>query len=111
LNKNVGKNADFYGDILPKMKQLATDGMRSTYSILDPQRKEHNFELFGLDFMLDEDLNVYLIEVNTNPCLETSCPILTKVITGVIENLFKICVDPIFQPPSDWHPQRKFLLG
>jgi tubulin monoglycylase TTLL3/8 len=52
--------------------------------MLDPERKEHNFELFGLDFMLDESFNVFLIEVNTNPCLETSCPLLTKIITPLV---------------------------
>ena len=30
------------------------------------------FELFGYDFLIDEDLGVWLIEVNTNPCLEES---------------------------------------
>jgi tubulin--tyrosine ligase len=39
--------------------------------------------------MLDEDMNVYLIEVNTNPCLETSCPLLGRLIAGVVENMFK----------------------
>ena len=34
------------------------------------------FELLGFDFMLDSDLNVYLIEVNTNPCLDTPCMLL-----------------------------------
>ena len=28
-----------------------------------------SFELFGYDFMLDEDLNPWLIEVNTNPSI------------------------------------------
>jgi len=32
--------------------------------------------VFGLDFMIDEDFKVWLIEVNTNPCLELSCGIL-----------------------------------
>ena len=42
-----------------------------------PFIKHNQFELFGYDFMIDEDLKVYLIEVNTNPCLETaSCPLL-----------------------------------
>ena len=39
--------------------------------------------------MLDEQLNVYLIEVNTNPALDTSCPLLTKIITPLVENIFK----------------------
>jgi D-alanine-D-alanine ligase-like ATP-grasp enzyme len=30
------------------------------------------FELFGYDFIIDGDFGVWLIEVNTNPCLEES---------------------------------------
>ena len=37
--------------------------------MLDLNRKESNFELLGLDFMIDENFNPWLIEVNTNPCL------------------------------------------
>jgi D-alanine-D-alanine ligase-like ATP-grasp enzyme len=33
-------------------------------------------EIFGFDFFLDELFNVYLIEVNTNPCIEESSPLL-----------------------------------
>lgn len=100
------------------MKELATDSIRSTYSMLDPDRREHNFELFGLDFMLDENLNVYIIEVNTNPCLETSCPLLTKIITPLVENVFKykcvlfrLCLDPLFPPPYEWPCQKKYSMG
>ena len=60
---------NFYEEILPNMKRLATDAIRATYSIIEPNRRENNFELFGLDFMLDENMKVYLIECNTNPCL------------------------------------------
>lgn len=35
------------------MKEFATEAVRSTYSILDPNRRNHNFELLGLDFMID----------------------------------------------------------
>jgi D-alanine-D-alanine ligase-like ATP-grasp enzyme len=30
----------------------------------------------GYDFIMDEKLNTYLIEVNTNPCLEESNSLL-----------------------------------
>ena len=31
--------------------------------------RNFSFELFGLDFMIDEDMDVKLIEINCNPCL------------------------------------------
>lgn len=31
----------------------------------------NGYEVFGFDFMLDSDMKLYLIECNTNPCLET----------------------------------------
>lgn len=71
------------------MKEIATDSIRATYMLLSPHRYEHNFELFGLDFMIDEDMNVSLIEVNTNPCLEICCPILSRLLSNLIENVFK----------------------
>lgn len=30
--------------------------------------------------MIDRDFKVWLIEINTNPCLETSSPILSRLI-------------------------------
>lgn len=56
-------------------------------------------------------MKVYLIEVNTNPCLETSCPLLMKIVSNLIENTFKICVDPFFPPPMEWPGSKKFQMG
>jgi D-alanine-D-alanine ligase-like ATP-grasp enzyme len=38
------------------------------------------FELFGYDFMIDENKKVWLIEVNTNPCIEESSQLLKGLI-------------------------------
>lgn len=46
--------------------------------------------------MLDKDMNVYLIEVNSNPCLELAGPYLTELLPNVIENMLQVAVDPIF---------------
>ena len=50
------------------MKQMALDSVRATYDKLKKTDKQV-FEIFGLDFMIDEDFKPWLIEVNTNPCL------------------------------------------
>jgi hypothetical protein len=50
--------------------------------------------------MIDEQFNPVLIEVNTNPCLEFACPLLTNIITELIENTMRVAVDSEFPPPS-----------
>ena len=37
------------------MKDIARTAVEATYGLLDPNRKQHNFELIGLDFMIDEN--------------------------------------------------------
>ena len=62
--------------------------------------------MFVYDFMIDEDLNVILIEVNTNPCLDTSpCPLLNRLITQVLDQTFKIAVDPFFRGKESLYGQ------
>ena len=48
--------------------------------------------------MIDDDMKVYLIEVNTNPCLDTSpCPLLHRLITQILDQTFKVAVDPFLR--------------
>ena len=77
---------------------MITDSFRAVYTKLDANKREHTFEIFGYDFMIDEDFKVYLIEVNTNPCLALSCPLLARIISEMLDNSFRIAVDPLFQP-------------
>jgi len=51
--------------------------------------------------MIDDDFATWLIEVNTNPCLELSSPLLARIIPNMVENALKIAVDPLFPPPKD----------
>ena len=39
--------------------------------------------------MIDEDLNTWMIEVNTNPCFELSSPYLARLIPAMVENALK----------------------
>ena len=51
------------------IKKIATDVMRACSGGIDPEKLQNNFEVFGMDFMIDSEYNVWLIEVNSNPCL------------------------------------------
>jgi len=73
--------------------------MKAVSRKMDSNRRYNSFEIFGYDFMIDEDMRPWLIEVNTNPCLELTSPYIARLIPAMVENSIKIAVDPIFPPP------------
>lgn len=66
---------------------------------LDPNKRNGCFELFGYDFMVDNDLSVWLIEVNTNPCLDESSSILRGILPRMIDDCLKLTIDKDFPSP------------
>jgi len=56
--------------------------------------RKNSFEFIGYDFMVDEDLKVWLIEVNSSPSMDTkSQPVLQRLCKSVLHDLAKIVVD------------------
>ena len=58
--------------------------------------KAKQFEIFGFDFMIDESKHFWIIEVNTNPCLELSCSWLAQIIPRMLNDAFKLTLDRVF---------------
>jgi len=58
--------------------------------------RKFTFELVGYDFIIDEDLGVYMIEVNTNPCIEESSSLLKVLIPRMLDDMFKLTLDTVF---------------
>ena len=56
-------------------------------------------ELFGYDFVVDEQLRVWLIECNCSPSLEHSTPVTAAMVTAVIHDLVKVCLSNMFVSP------------
>ena len=86
-------------DLFPQLERLVTDSFRAVYRKIDPDRNLNGFVIFGYDFMIDENFKVYMIEVNTNPSLEICCPLLARIIPELLDNSFRIALDPVYQPP------------
>ena len=52
-----------------------------------------SFELYGADFMLDEDLNPLLIEINQGPTLSISTAVTKDLVEQMLEDICKIVID------------------
>mmetsp|Transcript_62438 Transcript_62438/g.149305 ORF Transcript_62438/g.149305 Transcript_62438/m.149305 type:complete len:555 (-) Transcript_62438:91-1755(-) len=87
-------------DILVRMREIIATTLQGVWKKLNPNREKNTFEIFGWDFLVDEDLNVWLIEVNTNPYIGCSSEILRTIFTGMLEGAIKKCIDPHFPPPE-----------
>jgi hypothetical protein len=105
-----GGACDFMGEVLPRIRQIVTDTLEALADELEARggapdqlgQTANCFELFGYDFMMDSEYRLSLIEVNTNPCLETeACPLLSRLIPQVVDQTLKVAVDPFFEPASE----------
>ena len=57
------------------------------------QMRNNSFELFGYDVMFDDEMNIYLIEINASPAMDYSTKITERLVKEMIENLFQIVID------------------
>ena len=67
---------------------------------MNTNNRENCFELFGFDFLLDEDFRIWLIEVNHNPFLGTPNEYMRGLVPRMIEDMVKIVVDPVLRPKN-----------
>lgn len=80
-NQYPDKKVHLERDIILQIKKIVTDTIRATFHLLDSKKRLNSYELFGYDFMFDDNFKPFLIEVNSNPSLEPSNNHLTKIFT------------------------------
>jgi tubulin monoglycylase TTLL3/8 len=81
--------------------------MKAVYHTIDKKRRQHTFELFGYDFMVDENFKVYLIEANINPCLGVTSAFSSRFIPTLVDNTLRIALDPLYPSPPDYENSKK----
>ena len=67
--------------------------MQSVFNKINKNGRKNSFEIFGYDFIIDEVYNPWLIEVNTNPCIEESSPMLEIYLPRMLDDAFKLTID------------------
>jgi hypothetical protein len=83
---------------MPRIKDLIIDTILSVKNQLNPNKRKDCFELFGYDFLIDEDFRIWLIEVNTNPNFGIANEYIADLLPKMIDDMTKIIADPIYPP-------------
>ena len=89
LTKRNTKHANVFANkILPRCAELVRESVCATQQELNRSKRSHCFELLGYDFMVDDQFKTYLIEINSNPCLEDwSCSLLRDMLPVLIDQV------------------------
>ena len=92
LDKNkTGKN--FFKDIYPKIVYIIRLAVGAGKSNINHLNRTNCFEIFGCDFILDEKYKPYLLEINLNPGLEISSPLISKLVPRMVDDALKLTID------------------
>lgn len=86
INAMAGK--DVFTGIKKQMRKNIIDTMLSVQDLIVPRK--NTIEMYGYDFMIDEDFKPYLIEVNSSPCMEYSTHVTEKLVRSGLEDFGKL---------------------
>ncbi len=101
---NSQKNPfNFYEEIFPKFIDIIKHTMLCSKNKINLNNRNYCFEIFGYDFMMDEDKNIYLIEINTNPGLEISSELIGELVPRMIDDALLLTIDDLF--PTEYSPE------
>ena len=92
------KNVNVKDHIMNQVKYIVELSMKSVKDKINPNKRNFCFEIFGYDFMMDVNLNVYLLEINTNPGLEISSPWIKAIVPRMVDDALRLTIDEIFIP-------------
>ncbi|KAM7542361.1 hypothetical protein Aperf_G00000014310 [Anoplocephala perfoliata] len=85
----------------PEMRRISTNVFNAVKNEL--ACRIGFFEIYGMDFMIDDDMKVWLIEINSNPAMKTNCEVLRQVIPPIVSRFIHISIE-CFEKARRWRP-------
>lgn len=85
-------------DIFDKICEIVKELFKAAISVdrLNFQPLDNAFEIFGLDFIIDDQFNVQLLEVNSYPDFKQTGEELKTLINELFDSVVRACVVPFF---------------
>ena len=96
------KNYKIKNNLYKQIKEIVSISMMSVRYQLNKNNRNYQFEIFGYDFMLDADFNLFLIEINDDPGIEESSPWISIIIPRMLDDALRLTIDQIFNPVYDF---------
>ena len=96
------KNFKIKVNLYSQIKEIVSISMKSVKEQINKNFNNYQFEIFGYDFMLDENFNLFLIEINTNPGLEESSPWIQIIVPRMLDDALRLTIDQLFYPGYDF---------
>ena len=97
------KNYKLNKDLIKQIKEIVSLTTKSVKEQINKNERNYQFEIFGYDFMLDENFNLFLIEINTNPGLEESSPWIKIIVPRMLDDALRLTLDQLFNPGYDFN--------
>ena len=85
-------------NFVPRMIDIIIDTFMASKNIFNTNKGSNSFELFGYDFLIDEYLRTWLIEINTNPYFGLPNTYINDLLPKMIHDMLNIILDSKFCP-------------
>ena len=82
--------------MINQMKSLIKISFKSVSKKLLKESNVLCFEIFGYDFILDNDFKLWILEINNNPGLSISSPVIEKLVPRMMDDAFRLTIDKVF---------------
>ena len=106
-----------FDKMISQMKLLVEISMKSVGKKLLRTNPVLSFEIFGYDFIIDNEFKPWILEINNNPGLVISSGVIEKIIPRMLDDAFRLTIDKIFDTKydlsckdDDWKYKSKYKL-
>ena len=96
------KDTKLFDEAIDTMKKYIKISMLSVGSKkLIKSKNVLCFQIFGYDFIIDENFKPWILEINDNPGLSISSPVIAKLIPRMFDDAMRLTIDKIFDTVYD----------